>query len=332
MKWMLTTEVKPLSPPITYQDSILMVGSCFTENMAGYLRDYKFSVMDNPQGILFNPVSVLSCLQRITNCQSLTEKELFFYNDCYHSWDHHGEFSSPRIADCLDVINASIIQAHDYMKKAGMLVITLGSAWVYQLTEAAPLYQPDKVVANNHQAPANWFEKELLQPATIVDAFAAWLEPLLKKQPTLRVLLTVSPVRHLREGTIQNNLSKAVLLQAVHRLATLFEAVHYFPAYELVVDDLRDYRFYAEDLVHPNYQATKYVWEHWVKACVDDESRNIMAAVKDIRLAFQHLPLHPDTPRHQNFLKEYARKTADLLSAYSWLKLEEELAYFSAAQ
>ena len=332
MKWMLTTEVKPLSPPITYQDSILMVGSCFTENMAGYLRDYKFSVMDNPQGILFNPVSVLSCLQRITNCQSLTEKELFFYNDCYHSWDHHGEFSSPRIADCLDVINASIIQAHDYMKKAGMLVITLGSAWVYQLTEAAPLYQPDKVVANNHQVPANWFEKELLQPATIVDAFAAWLEPLLKKQPTLRVLLTVSPVRHLREGTIQNNLSKAVLLQAVHRLATLFEAVHYFPAYELVVDDLRDYRFYAEDLVHPNYQATKYVWEHWVKACVDDESRNIMAAVKDIRLAFQHLPLHPDTPRHQNFLKEYARKTADLLSAYPWLKLEEELAYFSAAQ
>ena len=332
MKWMLTTEVKPLSPPITYQDSILMVGSCFTENMAGYLRDYKFSVMDNPQGILFNPVSVLSCLQRITNCQSFTEKELFFYNDCYHSWDHHGEFSSPRIADCLDVINASIIQAHDYMKKAGMLVITLGSAWVYQLTEAAPLYQPDKVVANNHQAPANWFEKELLQPATIVDAFAAWLEPLLKKQPTLRVLLTVSPVRHLREGTIQNNLSKAVLLQAVHRLATLFEAVHYFPAYELVVDDLRDYRFYAEDLVHPNYQATKYVWEHWVKACVDDESRNIMASVKDIRLAFQHLPLHPDTPRHQNFLKEYARKTADLLSAYSWLKLEEELAYFSAAQ
>ncbi|MFN5361339.1 MAG: GSCFA domain-containing protein [Bacteroidota bacterium] len=332
MKWMLTTEVKPLSPPITYQDSILMVGSCFTENMAGYLRDYKFSVMDNPQGILFNPVSVLSCLQRITNCQSFTEKELFFYNDCYHSWDHHGEFSSPRIADCLDVINASIIQAHDYMKKAGMLVITLGSAWVYQLTEAAPLYQPDKVVANNHQAPANWFEKELLQPATIVDAFAAWLEPLLKKQPTLRVLLTVSPVRHLREGTIQNNLSKAVLLQAVHRLATLFEAVHYFPAYELVVDDLRDYRFYAEDLVHPNYQATKYVWEHWVKACVDDESRNIMAAVKDIRLAFQHLPLHPDTPRHQNFLKEYARKTADLLSAYPWLKLEEELAYFSAAQ
>ncbi|MFN7821583.1 MAG: GSCFA domain-containing protein [Bacteroidota bacterium] len=332
MKWMLTTEVKPLSPPITFQDSILMVGSCFTENMAGYLRDYKFSVMDNPQGILFNPVSVLSCLQRITNCQSFTEKELFFYNDCYHSWDHHGEFSSPRIADCLDVINASIIQAHDYMKKAGMLVITLGSAWVYQLTEAAPLYQPDKVVANNHQAPANWFEKELLQPATIVDAFAAWLEPLLKKQPTLRVLLTVSPVRHLREGTIQNNLSKAVLLQAVHRLATLFEAVHYFPAYELVVDDLRDYRFYSEDLVHPNYQATKYVWEHWVKACVDDESRNIMAAVKDIRLAFQHLPLHPDTPRHQNFLKEYARKTADLLSAYPWLKLEEELAYFSAAQ
>jgi hypothetical protein len=230
------------------------------------------------------------------------------------------------------VINGSITQAHDYIKNAGMLVITLGSAWVYQLTEAAPMYKPGKVVANNHQAPANWFKKELLQPATIVDAYAAWLEPLLNNHPTLRVLLTVSPVRHLREGTIQNNLSKAVLLQAVHQLASHFEAVHYFPAYELVVDDLRDYRFYAEDLVHPNYQATKYVWENWVKACVDDESRNIMAAVKDIRLAFQHLPLHPDTPRHQNFLKEYAIKTADLLLAYPWLKLEDELAYFSSAQ
>lgn len=332
MKWMLSTEVKPLSPPISYRDSILMVGSCFTENMAGYLRDHKFSVMDNPQGILFNPVSVLSCLQRITDCRHLTEQDLFFYNDCYHSWEHHGEFSSPRMDDSLDVINASITRAHHFLHDAGMLVITLGSAWVYQLTEMAPLYQPGKVVANNHQAPANWFQKELLQPATIVDAFAAWLKPLLQKQPRLRVLLTVSPVRHLREGTIQNNLSKAVLLQAVHQLASIFEGVHYFPAYELVVDDLRDYRFYAEDLVHPNYQATKYVWENWVKACVDDESRDIMASVKDIRLAFQHTPLHPDTARHQNFLKEYARKTIELMAAHPWLKLEDELAYFSSAE
>ena len=332
MKWMLTTEIQPLSPPITYRDSILMIGSCFTENMADYLRDYKFKVMDNPQGILFNPVSVLSCLQRITDCRQLTEKDLFHYNDCYHSWEHHGAFSSPRISDCLDLINASIIQAHHFMKESGLLVITLGSAWVYQLTEVAPLYEPGMVVANNHQAPANWFKKELLEPATIVDTYTEWLKPLLKIQPKLRILLTVSPVRHLREGTIQNNLSKAVLLQAVHRLATNFEAVHYFPAYELVVDDLRDYRFYAEDLVHPNYQATKYVWENWVKACVEDESRTIMTAINDIRLAFQHTPLHPDTTRHQNFLREYARKTTELMSAHPWLKLEEELAYFSSSQ
>lgn len=332
MKWNLTTEIKPLSPPITYRDSILMIGSCFTENMAGYLRDYKFKVMDNPQGILFNPVSVLSCLQRITECHQLTEKDVFHYNDCFHSWEHHGVFSSPRIADCLDLINASITRAHHFMKEAGILVITLGSAWVYQLTEAAPLYEPGKVVANNHQAPANWFKKVLLEPAAIVDAYTEWLLPLLKKQPKLRILLTVSPVRHLREGTIQNNLSKAVLLQAVHRLATNFEAVHYFPAYELVVDDLRDYRFYAEDLVHPNYLATKYVWENWVKACVDDASRSIMTAVNDIRLAFQHTPLHPDTMRHHHFLKEYAKKTTDLMLAHPWLKLEEELAYFNSSQ
>jgi hypothetical protein len=332
MKWMLSTEIKPLPRPITYQDSILLIGSCFTENMAGYLSDCKFSVMENPQGILFNPVSVLSCLQRVTDCQQVTEKDLFFYNDCYHSWEHHGEFSSPRVADCLDIINSSITRAHDFMKEAGMIVITLGSAWVYQLTELAPLYEKGKVVANNHQAPANWFKKELLQPAEIIDSFSRWLEQLLQQQPNIRVLLTVSPVRHLREGTVQNNLSKAVLLQAVHQLASRFEAVHYFPAYELVIDDLRDYRFFAEDLVHPNYQATKYVWENWVKACVADESQTIMAAVNDIRRAFHHIPLHRDTARHQNFLKEYARKTTELQSAHPWLKLEEELEYFSSAQ
>lgn len=330
MKWMLNTEVKPLQRPITYQDAILLIGSCFTDNMAGFLEDLKFKVMQNPQGILFNPVSVLSCLQRISDCRHITEKDLFFYNDCYHSWEHHGEFSSPRVDECLDMINSSITLAHHFMREAGMLVITLGSAWVYQLKEGAPLFEKGKVVANNHQAPANWFQKELLQPEDIVNAYSKWLEELLQKHPDIRVLLTVSPVRHLREGTIHNNLSKAVLLQAVHRLAARFEAVHYFPAYEIVVDDLRDYRFYAEDMVHPNFQATKYVWENWVKACVREESQNIMAAVKDIRLAFHHIPFHRDTARHQIFLKEYARKTKELMLAHPWLKLEEELDYFSS--
>ena len=328
MKFQLTTDIQPLPNPIGYQDPILLVGSCFTENMAAKLRTYKFSVLDNPCGILFNPVSVFNSLSSILHNTAITKEALFFHLDCYHSWQHHGKFSAPTAEACVQQINASVQQAHTFLTSARVLIITLGSAWTYQLTPQAPLYQPETAVANNHKAPADWFEKKLLSAAYIVQTYTTLIHQLRQLNPGLQIMFTVSPVRHLREGLVNNNRSKAILLQAVHQLTEQVDNVYYFPAYEIVVDELRDYRFYAEDLVHPNYQATRYVWEKWVTHCLSASAQQLMQSLQDILLAFQHRPLHPGTTQHKNFLKEYAEKTRQLQSQYPYLSLSQELEYF----
>lgn len=328
MKFQLTTDIQPFPHPIGYQDPILLIGSCFTENMGTKLRNYKFSVLDNPCGILFNPISVLHCLSSIVENTPVTKDDLFFHLDCYHSWQHHGKFSAPDAHTCLQQINTSIQQAHTFITTARVLIITLGSAWVYELTPKAPLYKPATAVANNHKAPADWFEKKLLVAEEIVSAYATLIGKLRKINPGLQIMFTVSPVRHLREGLVNNNRSKAILLQSVHQLCEQVENVYYFPAYEIVVDELRDYRFYAEDMVHPNYQATRYVWDKWVENCLSSDARQLMLAIHDILLAFQHRPLHPGTAQHRNFLLEYAEKTRQLQLKYPFLLLQQELQYF----
>lgn len=328
MKFQLTTEIPYLAKPLTHADPVLLVGSCFTENMGNYLRKFKFSVLDNPSGIVFNPVSVVKTLHRILRNEPVTQADVFYYLDCYHSWEYHSNFSDPAAENCIAKMNAATQRAHDFLSKSSMLIITLGSAWVYQLTAAAPGFQPDTIVANNHKGPANWFEKKLLDPAEIIKSFSELINRLYAFNPSLQIMFTVSPVRHLREGLINNNRSKAALIQAVHALADQYNNVSYFPAYELVVDELRDYRFYAEDLTHPNYQATRYVWEKFVEYCLQEEAKTLLPKVQDILLAFQHRPLHPGTSQHQQFLLHYAEKTRALQSQYPSLDLKSELAYF----
>ncbi|MEI8111512.1 MAG: GSCFA domain-containing protein [Chitinophagia bacterium] len=328
MKFHLTTEIPYLPNPITHADPILLVGSCFTENMGNYLRKYKFSVLDNPSGIMFNPVSVVNSLHRILQNKPVSETDLFYYLDCYHSWEYHSSFSDPSAAYCVKKINSATQVAHDFLSTSRVLIITLGSAWVCQLTDAAPGYQPEKVVANNHKGPSNWFEKKLFDSLAIIQLFSMLIDRLHAFNPALQIIFTVSPVRHLREGLVNNNRSKAILIQAVHALAEKYQQVYYFPAYELVIDELRDYRFYAEDLVHPNYQATRYVWDKFVEYCLSENAKNLLPDLHDILLAFQHRPLHPGTVQHQKFLQQYAEKTRSLQAQFPFLNLEAELLYF----
>lgn len=330
MKFQLTTEIPYLPTPVSQADAIMLVGSCFTENMGNYLRKYKFSVLDNPSGIVFNPVSVVTTLNRILQNKPVTETDLFYYLDCYHSWEYHSKFSDLSPENCIAKMNAATQDAHDFLSKTSLLIITLGSAWVYQLTDAAPGFQPNTVVANNHKGPANWFEKKLLEPAAIIQMFSDLIKRLQTFNPSLQIMFTVSPVRHLREGLVNNNRSKAVLIQAVHALAAQYQPVSYFPAYEIVIDELRDYRFYAEDLVHPNYQATRYVWDKFVEYCLQEEAQSLLPVLQDILLAFQHRPLHPGTTQHKAFLQQYAEKTRALQLKYPLLDLEAELLYFES--
>ncbi len=327
MKFHYEFPIKKIPIPLTHYHKMLMVGSCFTENIGQLLKQYCFTVMDNPHGILFNPISVAEAIQDYIQQPIVQTNDLFQLNETWHSWKHHSRFSGITPEDALAKITASTKAAGAFLKTADHLLITLGSAWVYRLTDQAdgPLAS---VAANNHKAPAAWFNRTLLSADTTRQTLQAMIEALLAFNPHLQIIFTISPVRHLREGVIDNNRSKAVLIQAVHDLVQQYPAVYYFPAYELVIDDLRDYRFYAEDLVHPNYQATQYVWEKFVDACIDDASSDLFKLIREIKLAYQHKPFNPQTSQHQAFLKKYANETMHLMEQYPYLPLEIELAYF----
>jgi len=328
MKFHFEFPVKKLEQSITHHHAIMMMGSCFTENIGELLRNFKFNVLENPNGILFNPISVTEAIDMYINRTQINANQLFCLNESWHSWKHHSRFSGITIEDAIKKINRSTDIANDFLKKADYLFITLGSAWVYELTDKADAYSAGSVAANNHKAPANWFIKKLLTAHETAQVLQKMIDQLLEFNPHIQLIFTISPVRHLREGVIENNRSKAVLIQAVHDLVNAHEQLYYFPSYELVIDDLRDYRFYAEDLVHPNYHATQYVWEKFTEACMNSETKELLNIIKEINLAYQHKPFNFNTVAHGEFLAKYAIRTKQLKEMNPTLDFSKELDYF----
>ena len=330
LKLKLTLDAKPASHKINYGERLLLMGSCFTENIGLKLQAHFFETLENSHGILFNPVSVQNALMDIIANKKYTELDLFLLNDVWNSWHHHSRFSGVTQTEALDKMNGAIQEAHSYLKSAHHLVITLGSAWLYTLNENVPNHM-GMVVANNHKAPANWFTKKLLQPQELLSNLQSLVAALQSFNPNLHIVFTISPVRHLREGLVENNRSKAVLIQAVHDLVSMEKNIEYFPAYEYVIDDLRDYRFYSEDLVHPNYAATQYVWEKLVDTYMSAETQSIMKQVAELQLAFNHKPFFSGSTEHQKFLLSYIEKTMHLMAQCPQLPLEKHLHFFKGA-
>ena len=329
VKFKLDLSVKPTSNSIQYQHKTFLIGSCFTENMGIKLQHHLFDTLENPHGILFNPVSVQNALTDYVNNKDYTASDLFLLNEVWNSWHHHSRFSGVTQQAALEKINTSIQKAHTYLKSANHLVITLGSAWIYELTDQA-LGKAGLIVANNHKAPSNWFTKRLLKPEELLNKLQELTSILFAFNPNLQIIFTISPVRHLREGLVENNRSKAVLIQAVHDLVESTKQVTYFPAYELVIDDLRDYRFYAEDLVHPNYAATTYVWEKFVGSYMKPETQVIMKQVAELQLAANHKPFFEGSLEHQKFLQSCLAKSEQLQQKYPQLPLQNHLQFFKS--
>lgn len=329
MKFHFAFDIKKPAQLIRHPQKLLLAGSCFTENIGEKLRKHKFDTLENPNGILFNPVSVAEAIAMYISNRQISLKNIFQHNETWHSWKHHSRYSGITAEECIQKINHATSAAHEFLKKTDHLLITLGSAWTYTLTEHAPNGDKGIVVANNHKAPANWFAKQLLSVEETMHSLDNMLQQLLLFNAGMQVIFTISPVRHVREGVIENNRSKAVLIQAVHQLTAKYAHLYYFPAYELVIDDLRDYRFYAEDLVHPNYQATQYVWEKFADACMSEETRLLIKDIAEINLAYQHKAFNPLTTQHRSFLKNYYKKTSILKEKYPYLDFEKELIYFS---
>jgi hypothetical protein len=324
MEFQLPITIASLPRPIGYPDKILLTGSCFTEHIGNALRDWKFATLQNPNGILFDPASVASSLISYIQPRLYTEEDLVFFNEVYQSWQHHSVFSHVDKRECLRGINASQERAHAFLKEADWLIITLGSAFSYRLADG------DATVSNCHRAPAQTFNKHLMTIEEINTALDSCIHQLFYFNPNLRIIFTVSPVRHIRDGVVENNRSKARLIESVHHLVNKFDRIWYFPAYELVIDILRDYRFYDVDMVHPNYPATAFVLEKFTQHYIDEPGRRLLEEVKKIVIARRHKPFQPSTQAHRRFLQDNWERTTALARRYPFLDFTEELGYFSA--
>jgi hypothetical protein len=322
MKMLVDIDIKSPPKKIGYKEKVLVIGSCFTEHIGGRLQDLKFKVLQNPNGILFDPLSVASSLNSYVTNKQYSEDDLFYLNELWQSWHHHSKFSGLDKEEVLGKINASQQEAHTFLKEADWLIVTLGSAFSYQVMETKAF------VANCHRAPRQWFNKHLTGIDEIVKTFIETINQLLTINPSLKIIFTVSPVRHIRDGVVENNRSKARLVEAVHHLVEQYENAYYFPAYELVIDVLRDYRFYDIDLVHPNYAATEFVFEKFTANYIEQESQLMMEEIKKFVTAFKHKPFQPASVAHKAFLQKNLHQAMQFQQKHPYVDLAKEIAYF----
>lgn len=326
MNWMLGFEPTPSDQKISYNDRLLLIGSCFSSNIGTKLREVKFQNLHNPTGITFDPVSIANHLRAYASGCQYSVHDLFLQGELWHSWLHHSDFSGTDQNVVLQTINEETRKAAEWLKSCNWLFITLGTAYSYQLKEK------ELPVANCHKAPKEWFYKELLNIDKMTMTLKAAIDAVRQVNPKIQIVITVSPVKHIRDGVVENTRSKARLLEAAHQLAANVNNCSYFPAYELVTEVLRDYRFYAPDMAHPNEQAVQFIFEQFCKTFLSAETRQLMEEVKQIVSAKNHRPLHKGTKAHEEFLKTFANKTMQTQAKLPLLSLKEELDYFNTRE
>lgn len=322
MNFHLSFPIEPFAQKLNYANKSLFVGSCFAENIGEELEKLKFDVSINPFGILYNPISISHSIQRIVENKPVDESELFYKNECWNSWEHHSRFSNPDKENCLREINKSIEAAHHYLKQADWLFVTLGSSFIYTYKSL------EKVVGNCHKVPQKEFNKSLLRSADTANELSNLCKNLQKFNPKLAIIFTVSPVRYIRDGIVENNVSKSRLIDAVHTLVKENKNTFYFPAYELVIDDLRDYRFFKSDMVHPNTQAIEYVYTKFKETLFDSPTTLLSEKIREILQAKQHKPFNEKSSSHFKFKEAYFKKCQQLKKEYSFLELSEEIRFF----
>ena len=299
------------SNPIDYSSKILSLGSCFAENMGEKFSYFKFQNAVNPFGIIFNPVSIENLVSRVINKQKFTEEDIFFHNDSWHSFEVHSELSNANKEEFIENLNALLEKTHCYIATFSHCIITYGTSWVYRNKTS------EKIVANCHKVPQIKFEKEILSVETIEKSIQNTIDLIRKVNPNCNFIFTVSPVRHIKDGFVENQRSKSHLISAIHNLP--FTIHNYFPSYEIMMDELRDYRFYAEDMLHPSQTAIDYIWIRFFENYVSEENFATMEEVCSIQKAIAHRPFNPDSESHQKFLNSVNQKI---------IRLQEQFPHF----
>jgi len=305
MKLRTELNIPKSDSPINYDSKIVLYGSCFTNNIENYFNHFKFQNKVNSHGILFQPKAIEEAIYECIKKKKYDKSQLENYNDLWMSMNHHSSFSSTEQKEALRLINNKIIATHEVLKSASHIVITLGTSWVYTYKKT------NSVVANCHRIPQKEFNKKLLGIEEITKSLDRIKSMIHQFNSDANIIFTVSPVRHIKDGLIQNSLSKAHLLAAIHQVIDTSKTF-YFPSYEIMMDDLRDYRFYKSDLIHPNKTAIEYIWEIFKQTWIDEKTYNLMDQVDEIQKSLQHKPFHKESNQHKLFLKKLKTKIESL--------------------
>jgi hypothetical protein len=319
MQFRTTVKIESLKQKIGHNDSILSLGSCFADNIASRLAAAKFQITASPSGVLFNPESIASAIERYSRAAAPTAEELREGDEGWYSFDFHSSLSHSEREVALARMQQAVEQGAEALAKAKVVIVTFGTAWVYRLKENG------RVVANCHKQHQSLFSREMLNIEEIVERYAPLMEGVLAGK---KVIMTVSPIRHLSDGLEANSLSKAILRVAIDKLAERYDNVHYFPSFELLNDDLRDYRFYADDMTHPSAVAIDYIWERFEEYAFSAATTDIIKRLRKIADAVAHRPLNADTEAHRNFCLKMIGEIAAMECVTSGIDFSEEKRHF----
>ncbi len=298
---------------IQHQNKIITIGSCFSDNMGQKLKQSYFDVSTNPFGVLYNPISVKNGIELLLDNKSFGEKDLFFYNHKWHSFSHSSHFSYENKKECLENINSKLKVGQEHFQNSDFLFITFGTAWVFEEKKS------ERIVANCHKLPSDNFRRYRLKVEDIVVSYKDLIERILIKNPNLKIIFTVSPIRHWKDGANENTLSKSTLHLAINELLTIFSSVSYFPAYEIVMDELRDYRFYSSDMIHPNEVAVDYLWERFSEVYFTKKTDEVKKELEKFCKITQHKISNCKTKENIEFLKNREKRREILLLKYPFL-------------
>lgn len=317
MKFQTQVPVKKGGPQIDYHARMVLMGSCFVEHIGEKLGYYQFQQFTNPFGVLFNPIAITGLLERVVNQRWFTKNDLFFSNGRWHSYELHSVCSHADAGLMLEMVNNSMLKLYEELQRASHFVLTLGTSWVYRYLDA------NSVVANCHKQPQNLFEKELLDIQEIVLQLEKADHLIKSMNPECTVITTVSPVRHIKDGIVANQRSKAHLIAAVHQFLETADAWSYFPSYEILMDELRDYRFYADDMIHPSPMAVEVVWLRFLEAWVAPGAHSVMEKTDRIRKGLKHKPFDPEGEAHLKFVNKLKEQINELVAEFPHMKFDD---------
>ncbi len=324
MKFRTSVPIISQEPKIDHTSKILLLGSCFVENIGKKLDYYQFQNLRNPFGILYHPEAIEIFIQKVAEGYSYEDKDVFFHNEQWHCFDAHSCLNSSRKEELLLQLNEGLMKTRSFINNATHIVFTFGTSWCYKEVKT------DRSVANCHKLDQKNFKKTLLSVKEIKNVFNNLSQYLLTINPDIKMIFTISPVRHLKDGFIENQQSKAHLLTGIHRFLTSQKNIKpntffYFPAYEVMLDELRDYRFYNEDMIHPNSLAIDYIWSRFTEGWVNKKASELFKSIEVIHRGLNHKPFNENSEKHQAFLRDLENKILILKNKIPTVKFHNNL-------